>query len=93
MAGRGYHVLLCEGGPSVLGMCLAEELLDELFLTLAPTIAGRDDAIAARPGFVEGFAYEPDSLGRGTLVSAKAHGSHLFLRYRLTKALATAEGS
>jgi riboflavin-specific deaminase-like protein len=36
----GVRMLLCEGGPTLLRSLLAEELLDELFLTLAPKLAG-----------------------------------------------------
>lgn len=38
----GYDVrlLLCEGGPTVFGALLKEDLVDELFLTLAPRLAG-----------------------------------------------------
>jgi 5-amino-6-(5-phosphoribosylamino)uracil reductase len=39
---RNYDVgsLLCEGGPSLFGALLEERLVDELFLTLAPKLAG-----------------------------------------------------
>jgi riboflavin biosynthesis pyrimidine reductase len=39
---RDYEVrlLLCEGGPSLFASLLAEGLVDELFLTLAPNLAG-----------------------------------------------------
>lgn len=32
--------LLCEGGPTLFGALLAERVVDELFLTLAPKLAG-----------------------------------------------------
>ncbi|WP_201360899.1 hypothetical protein [Dictyobacter formicarum] len=59
---------------------MTEQLLDELFLTLAPQIAGRDSA-TARPGLVEGHLFAPEHPLWGTLVSVKRGGSHLFLRY------------
>ncbi|MGI8414548.1 MAG: dihydrofolate reductase family protein [Solirubrobacteraceae bacterium] len=39
---RDHHVraLLCEGGPTLFGALLAEGLVDELFLTLTPKLAG-----------------------------------------------------
>lgn len=39
---RDYDVrsLLCEGGPTLFGSLLHERLVDELFLTLAPKLAG-----------------------------------------------------
>lgn len=74
------QIILVEGGPQVLGAFFAEGLLDDLFLTLAPQIAGRD-ASAERPGLVEGHRFAPEHPLWGTLVSVKRGGSHLFLRY------------
>lgn len=40
---RAHHrveVLLCEGGPMLFGSLLQEDLVDELFLTLAPRLTG-----------------------------------------------------
>src|SRR5881275_1339879 len=39
---RQCDVILVEGGPHLMGDFFAEQCLDELFLTLAPQIAGRD---------------------------------------------------
>jgi riboflavin biosynthesis pyrimidine reductase len=36
----GVGSLLCEGGPTLFGALLQEELADELFLTVAPKLAG-----------------------------------------------------
>ncbi len=77
---RQCNVILVEGGPQLLGDFLAEGLLDELFLTLAPQIAGRDTS-TERPGLVTGQRFAPEHPLWGTLVSVKRAGSHLFLRY------------
>lgn len=77
---RPGQVLLVEGGPQLLGDFLAEQILDELFLTLAPQIAGRD-ASTERPGLVAGHRFAPESPLWGRLVSIKRGESHLFLRY------------
>jgi riboflavin biosynthesis pyrimidine reductase len=77
---RPCQIILVEGGPQLLGNFLAEQLLDELFLTLAPQIAGRDTT-TSRPGLVEGYLFAPEHPLWGTLVSVKCGGSHLFLRY------------
>jgi riboflavin biosynthesis pyrimidine reductase len=77
---QASDVILVEGGPHLLGDFLAEGLLDELFLTLAPLVAGRDDA-AARPGLVAGRIFAPEHPLWATLVGVKRGGSHLFLRY------------
>lgn len=37
---RGYPRILCEGGPSVLGLLLAKNALDELCVTTAPMLVG-----------------------------------------------------
>ena len=73
-------VILVEGGPQVMGDFFAERSLDELFLTLAPQVAGRDASIE-RPGLVAGRLLAPDNPRWGTLIGAKQAGSHLFLRY------------
>jgi riboflavin biosynthesis pyrimidine reductase len=73
-------LLLVEGGPRLMGDFFAEQRLDELFLTLAPQVAGRDEA-HDRPGLVAGQVLAPDRPRWGTLVGVKRAGSHLFLRY------------
>jgi riboflavin biosynthesis pyrimidine reductase len=73
-------VILVEGGPQLMGDFFAEHCLDELFLTLAPQLAGRDD-FSERPGLVAGKRFAPEHPIWGTLVSVKRGGSHLFLRY------------
>jgi len=74
------EVILVEGGPRLMADFLAEGRLDELFLTLAPQIAGRDGS-GERPGFVAGRRFAPEHPLWGALVGVKRGGSHLFLRY------------
>jgi riboflavin biosynthesis pyrimidine reductase len=73
-------LILVEAGPRLMADFVAEQCLDELFLTLAPQIAGRDGAVA-RPGMVAGRTFAPDDPRWGSLVSLKRAESHLFLRY------------
>jgi riboflavin biosynthesis pyrimidine reductase len=73
-------VILTEGGPHLIGDFFAEKCLDELFLTLAPQIAGRDRS-SERPGLVAGKTFAPDHALWGKLISIKRGGDHLFLRY------------
>lgn len=73
-------LILIEGGPQLMGDFFAERFLDELFLTLAPQIAGRDKSIE-RPGLVAGKRFAPEMPLWGTLTGVKRGGSHLFLRY------------
>src|SRR5262249_12683201 len=74
------NLLLVEGGPHLIGEFFAERCLDDLFLTIAPQVAGRDDS-ANRPGLVTAHLFAPDDPRWGTLVSVKRGMSHLFLRY------------
>jgi riboflavin biosynthesis pyrimidine reductase len=78
---RQGGIVLVEGGPRLMGDFLASKCLDELFLTVAPQIAGRDGS-AERPGFVSGVRFAPERPLWGTLAGVKRAGSHLFLRYR-----------
>ncbi len=77
---RRSDAILVEGGPQLMGDFFAERYLDELFLTLAPQIAGRDRSIE-RPGLVTGKSFAPEHPLWGTLTGVKRGGSHLFLRY------------
>jgi riboflavin biosynthesis pyrimidine reductase len=78
----GHDVVLSEAGPQVTGGLLTAGLLDELFLTLSPTLAGRR-AGDRRPGLVEGVDLLPSRSIVGELLGLRRDGSHLFLRYAL----------
>ncbi|KAF0221352.1 MAG: Bifunctional deaminase-reductase domain [Geobacteraceae bacterium] len=77
---RGCETVLVEGGPHLVSSFFAGKRLDELFLTLAPQIAGRDGS-AERLGLIAGMTFAPANPLWGRLVSVKRGGSHLFLRY------------
>ncbi len=77
---RQCELILVEGGPQLMGDFFAGQALDELFLTLAPQIAGRDGKVE-RPGLVMGKRFAPPEPPWGSLVSIKRSESHLFLRY------------
>ena len=78
---RGYARLLSEAGPHVFGSLVAADLVDELFLTVSPLLAGRPPTGSF--GLVEGVALLPERARAAHLRSARAHGSHLFLQYGL----------
>ena len=78
---RGCSVILSEAGPTMFGSFVASRLVDELFLTVSPVVAGR--ATGVRLGLVEGVELLPQTRVAGRLRSVRAHGSHLFLRYDL----------
>jgi riboflavin biosynthesis pyrimidine reductase len=79
----GYRRILSEGGPHLMADLIDAELVDELFLTVAPVLAG-----GGRPGdrsvLTPGLELLPDRTVRGTLVSARRDDSYLFLRYSLS---------
>ena len=77
---RGLNVLLTEGGPHLMGRLLDKGLLDEMFLTISPVVAGR--AAERRLGMVEGVELMPERGVWGELLSARRQGDYLFLRYR-----------
>jgi riboflavin biosynthesis pyrimidine reductase len=77
---RGAKVVLCEGGPHLLADFVAADLVDELFLTLAPQLVGRDGG--SRIGLVEGVALPPADARWHELASVRRSEDHLFLRYR-----------
>lgn len=76
----GVRLLLHEGGPTLFGEFLTAGLVDELFLTLAPQVAGRTAAIP-RPGFAERSAFLPQAAPWFELVSLKVAQDDLFLRF------------
>jgi len=86
LLGRDYavRVALTEGGPKLLAGFVTAGALDELFLTLAPQLAGRD-AANPRLALVEGLAFSPATAPWSELISLKRAGSHLLLRYRFQR--------
>jgi riboflavin biosynthesis pyrimidine reductase len=73
----GVEALLCEGGPTLFGALLRAGLVDELYLTLAPYIAGGTSG----PTVVSGPPAElPADL---QLVGVLEHDGTLFLRYKV----------
>jgi riboflavin biosynthesis pyrimidine reductase len=76
---RGHGVILSEGGPTMAGSLAGAGLLDELFLTLSPVLAGRE--ASERLSLVEGVELLPERRVEGRLLGVRRGGSHLFLRY------------
>jgi riboflavin biosynthesis pyrimidine reductase len=77
----GARLVLCEGGPQLFGQLLAADLVDELFLTIAPQLAGRS-AATPRLSLVEQRAFTVAGAPWGELLSLRRAADHLFARYR-----------
>jgi riboflavin biosynthesis pyrimidine reductase len=80
LAGGGP--VLCEGGPHLFGVLLDGRVPLDLFLTVAPQLAGRSAHSAQRRSLVEGVALPPFSRP-GELRSVRRAGDHLLLRYAI----------
>lgn len=75
----GYKNILIEGGPTLLGSFLKENLIDEIFLTIAPKIFGNKNTSTRT--LVEGYLFPKKSIKNLSLLSVKRFGNELFLRY------------
>ena len=74
---RGLRRVSCEGGPNLLAQLIACGRLDEMSLTIAPTLlAGAARRITDGPELAA-----PVTLG---LMHILEDGDHLFVRYRVT---------
>ena len=76
----GVRSILCEGGPTLNESLIREGLVDELFLSLAPKLAG------GPPLTILSGEPLPEPL-LAELVWLFEHNGHLFGRYRLQDAL------
>lgn len=75
---RGIRSVLCEGGPTLFGALVHAHAVDELFLTLAPKLAGggTGPTITTGPELLQ-----PDELDLAWVLE---RAGSLFLRYRLS---------
>ncbi|MEU5547079.1 dihydrofolate reductase family protein [Streptomyces sioyaensis] len=78
---RGHTAILSEAGPRLAGQLVGAGILNELFLTLSPVLAGRADSI--RHGLIAGLELLPTRHEEIGLISARRRASYLFLRYRM----------
>ena len=78
---HGVRSVVCEGGPTLNSFLLAAGLVDELFLTLNPKLAGGAAALTIVAGRE---LVEPAEL---SLISLAEGGGDLFTRWRVQKPL------
>ncbi len=74
---RGVRSVLCEGGPHLHGQLVSLDLVDELFVTVAPKLAG-----GAGPGLLEAAPERPRDLDAVWLLE---EDGELFGRYRVRR--------
>jgi riboflavin biosynthesis pyrimidine reductase len=79
---EGCSAVLTEGGPTLIGTLLRARVLDELFLTVSPLLAGRSTT-TVRPGLVDGVELAPAHARWLNLLSLRRDDAYLFLRYRV----------
>jgi len=79
---RGHKRILSEAGPRLFASLAREGLIDDLFLTVSPLLAGR--GTVDKLGLVEGADLLPDTKLEARLDSVRVADNHLFLRYALT---------
>lgn len=75
--------ILVEGGPTLVGSFLKEELIDEIFLTIAPKIFGNKNGKTLT--LVENTLFPANNIKKLELLAVKEINNELFLRYRILK--------
>src|SRR3989344_2113855 len=78
---KGYKEVLVEGGPHLLGDFIKENLIDEVFLTIAPKIIGGE--IGKTITMVEGNLRPPDKVMNLEIIEMHQVENEVFLRYRV----------
>lgn len=73
------HKILVEGGPTLMASFLKENLIDEMFITVAPKIFGSGRNTKT---MVENYLFPPDKVPQFKLISVKNISNELYLRYR-----------
>jgi riboflavin biosynthesis pyrimidine reductase len=81
---RGFRLVLSEAGPTLFAELLAAGAIDELFLTVAPQVAGRS-AQAQRLGLVESVGFSAGAAPWARLRSVMRAQDYLFLRYDFSR--------
>lgn len=74
----GVRTLVCEGGPTVVRALAEQDLIDEIYATIAPKLFGGENA----PGLLGiSHAFLPSSRAY-EMVSLQVYGDEAYLHYR-----------
>jgi riboflavin-specific deaminase-like protein len=77
-ADYGVNVLLCEGGPTLNRALMNDDLVDELFLTIAPVLVGAQNTEGPR-------SPSQRPLRSLRLISSQVAADEMFLRYAVER--------
>lgn len=78
---KGAEHVFIDGGPLLLGSFFAQNLIDEVFLTIAPKIVGNEKDMTVT--LVEGLLFPPEKIKKLLLLSSQTVGDEVFLRYKV----------
>ncbi len=78
---KGYIHVLVEGGPTLLASFLKENLIDQIFLTIAPKIFGNENSSTLT--LVENYLFPKKEIKNLSLLSVKRIKNELFLHYKV----------
>lgn len=81
LAARGVETLLVEAGGELIFEFLAADALDELYVTICPSVLGGREA----PSLVGGRGFTAEEMRRLSLAHAHRVGDELYCRYLVRK--------
>jgi len=76
---RGCQTVIIEGGGDIIFQAIESNRLDEMFITICPTIIGGKSS----PSIISGLGFPADKMRKLTLVSSEPIGDEIFLHYRI----------
>jgi riboflavin biosynthesis pyrimidine reductase len=80
---RGFRRILTEGGPRLMAQLVEARVVEDLFLTVSPVVAGEGDRPGERQTLTPGVELLPHDRRDAVLRSVRRRGSYLFVRYGL----------
>lgn len=77
---KALNNIFIDGGPNLLASFFEKNLIDEVFLTIAPKIFGNKNNLAIT--MVENILFEPEKI-KLKLISLENKNNEVFLRYKV----------